>query len=109
MNILEEKSATAVEIKNVLFATDFSEPSETALPYAAGLSLRYGSTIHLVHVLPEAIFLRPGTPDPAVMGSIYEDAHSIAQEKMQRLSDRLRGFPHHTYVRHGETCAVLSE
>jgi len=109
MTILEQRPATAVEIKNVLFATDFSDASEAALPYVAALSLRYGSTIHLAHVLPDVTFLRPGAPDPAVMGSIYEDAHSGAQEKMQRLADRLKGFPHHTYLRHGETCEVLSE
>jgi len=109
MNALEEKSATAVAIKNLLFATDFSEASEAALPYAAALSLRYGSTIHLAHVLPEIMFLRPGAPDPAVLGSIYEEAHSVAQEKMQRVADRLKGFPHKTYVRHGKTCEVLAD
>ena len=109
MHVLEEKSATAVDIKNVLFATDFSDAAEAALPYAAALSLRYGSTIHLAHVLPEAAFLRPGAPDPMVLGSIYEEAHSVAQEKMQSLADRLKGFPHKTYVRHGETCDALSE
>ncbi|HEV2696388.1 MAG TPA: universal stress protein [Terriglobales bacterium] len=109
MNILEEKTETAVELKNLLFATDFSDASQAALPYVTALSVRYGSTIHLVHVLPEVTFLRPGAPDPAVMGSIYEDAHSDAQEKIQRISDRLKGFSHMTHVRHGEICEVLSE
>jgi nucleotide-binding universal stress UspA family protein len=109
MRILEEKSAIAVELKNVLFATDFSEASEAALRYVTALSLRYGSIIHLAHILPDVAFLRPGAPDPAVIGSIYEDAHSVAQEKMQRLTDRLKGFPHRNYIRHGETCQVLAE
>lgn len=109
MEILEQKPATAVDIKNVLFATDFSDASEAALPYVAALSLRYGSAIHLAHVLPGVTLLRPGAPDPMVLGSIYEEAHSAAQEKMQRLADRLKGFPHHTYVRHGQICEVLGE
>lgn len=109
MRILEEKSATAVELKNVLFATDFSDASEAALRYVTALSLRYGSVIHLAHILPDVAFLRPGAPDPAVIGSIYEDAHSAAQEKMQRLTDRLKGFPHQSYIRHGDTCQVLAE
>jgi nucleotide-binding universal stress UspA family protein len=109
MKILEQKPATAVELKNILFATDFSDASEAALRYVAALSLRYGSTIHLAHVLPGVTFLRPGAPDPMVLGSIYEEAHSAAQEKMQRLADRLKGFPHQTYVRHGQTCEVLSQ
>ena len=65
--------------------------------------------VHVAHVLPEVTFLRPGAPDPAVMGSIYEDAHSLAQEEMQRVADRLKGFPHHTYLRHGRPSEVLGE
>jgi nucleotide-binding universal stress UspA family protein len=109
MKLLDEQVGSAVSIKNILFATDFSEVSEAALPYATALSLRYGSSVHLAHVLPEITFLRPGAPDPAFIGSIYEDAHSSAQEKMQRLADRLRGFPHFTYLRHGKPYQVLSE
>ncbi len=109
MTLLEEQVASAISIKNILFATDFSGVSEAALPYAEALSLRYGSTVHVAHVLPEVTFLRPGAPDPAVMGSIYEDAHSLAQEKMQRVAEQLKGFPHHTYLRHGKPHEVLSE
>jgi nucleotide-binding universal stress UspA family protein len=109
VNLLEEKLETAVAIKNILFATDFSEVSEAALPYVKALSLRYGSTVHVAHVLPEATFMRPSPIDPALFGSIYEQAHSDVQEKIQSLSDRLRGFPHQTYIRHGKVCEVLSE
>lgn len=109
MNLLEEKLETVVAIKNILFATDFSEVSEAALPYVTALSLRYGSTVHVAHVLPEATFVRPSPVDPALFGSIYEEAHSGAQEKIQRLSGRLRGFPHETYIRHGKVSDVLTE
>jgi nucleotide-binding universal stress UspA family protein len=109
MMLLEERVGSAVSIKNILFATDFSEVSEAALPYATAMSLRYGSTVHMAHVLPDVTFLRPGTPDPAFIGSIYEDAHSAAQEKMQRLADRLRGFPHQAYLRHGRPLEALAE
>lgn len=109
MNLLEEKIGSLVAIKNILFATDFSEVSETALPYVTALSLRYGSTVHVVHVLPEVMVFRPGAPDPAMFGSIYEEAHSAAQEKIQQLSSRLRGFPHKTYVRHGDVLAVMKQ
>ncbi len=39
------------QFKNVLFATDFSPSSEMALPYARAIALRYGATIHLLHVV----------------------------------------------------------
>jgi len=109
VNVLEEKLATDVAIKNILFATDFSQVSEAALPYLTALSLRYGSVVHVVHVLANATLLRPGAPDPAVFGSIYEDAHSNARERMQALSLRLRGYPHKTYVRHGRVSQVVQD
>jgi nucleotide-binding universal stress UspA family protein len=112
VNLLEEKLeslGTDVAIKNILFATDFSIVSEAALPYVTALSLRYGSMVHVAHVLPNVTLLRPGAPDPTVFGSIYEDAHSNAQEKMQALSMRLRGYPHRTYVRHGKVSQVVGD
>jgi nucleotide-binding universal stress UspA family protein len=109
MTLLEQESTTSVAIKNVLFATDFSEASEAALPYVAAFSSCFGSHIHLTHVLPEVTFLRPGSPDPGVIGSIYEDAHSGAQEKMRRLVRRIKDHPHDTYLRHGEIPQVVSD
>ena len=109
MNLLEEKIGTEIAIKNVLFATDFSDVSDAALPYLTALSLRYGSTVHVVHVLPDVALLRPGAPDPVMFGSIYEEAHSVAQEKIQQLAKRLKGFPHKTYVRHGEVLEVVKD
>jgi nucleotide-binding universal stress UspA family protein len=109
MRLLEQESTTAVAIKNILFATDFSEASEAALPYVAAFSSRFGSQIHLTHVLPDVTFLRPGAPDPAAIGSIYEDAHSGAQEKMRRLVRRLKDYPQRTYIRHGEIPQVVSD
>jgi nucleotide-binding universal stress UspA family protein len=109
VELLQEKINTVVSLKNILFATDFSEVSEAALPYPAALSLRYGGMVHVAHVLPEINLLRPSAIDPVTIGSIYENAHSEAQEKMQELSLRLRGFPHRTYVRHGKVSEVLSE
>jgi nucleotide-binding universal stress UspA family protein len=109
VQLLQEKIESAIAIKDILFATDFSAVSEAALPYVTALSLRYGSMVHIAHALPDVVLLRPGAPDPSVMGSIYEDVHSGAQEKIQEFGKRLRGFPHKTYVRHGEVPAVVAE
>ena len=48
----EQESAIAVQ--NVLFATDFSETAEAALPYAIAICRRFGSTLPAVHVVSEA-------------------------------------------------------
>lgn len=39
-----------IAIKNVLVATDFSEPSETAVGYARAMCRAFGATLHVLHV-----------------------------------------------------------
>jgi len=109
VSLLAERTATEVAIRNLLLATDFSAVSEAALPYVTAISLRYGGNIHVVHALPDTVLVRSGAPDPAVMGSIYEHVHSPAQEKIQQLAKQLCGYPHKTYVRHGDVSTVVRE
>ena len=71
----EVKAKSFVSLKNVLFATDFSATSAAALPYAAAICRRFGSTLHAVHVLSEAsLLMMTGGVDYVSMGTIYEDA-----------------------------------
>ena len=93
MTLLEQESTTSVAIKNILFATDFSEASEAALPYVAAFSSCFGSHIHITHVLPEVTFLRPGSPDPGVIGSIYEDAHKRRAGKDAATGEEIEQVP----------------
>lgn len=109
MKLLEERIGTEVAIQNILFATDFSPASEAALPYVTALSLRYGSMVHVAHVLPDPLIVGLGAPDPAVMGAIYEGVHSSAQEKIQRLGYRLKGYAQQTYIRHGKVADEIVE
>ena len=96
-------------MKNVLYATDFSAISESALPYATAISRRFGSTLHVAHVLSDSsVLLMTGGVDYVSMGTLYEDAHSTAQEKIQQITTRLGGIPYCTYVRHGQVWANLS-
>ena len=39
-----------IAIKNVLVATDFSGPSETAVNYARAMARSFGASLHVVHV-----------------------------------------------------------
>jgi nucleotide-binding universal stress UspA family protein len=104
-----EKRSSAVSVKNVLFATDFSATSESALPYATAISRRFGSMLHVVHVLSDAsLLLMTGGVDYVSVGTLYEDAHSDAQEKIQRITTRLEGIPYRTYVRRGQVWTNLA-
>jgi nucleotide-binding universal stress UspA family protein len=103
------ENPTIAAIRNVLFATDFSEASDAALPYVDAIGQRYRSIIHVVHVVPEVVFLRSGAADPALIGSLYEDAHSGARHKIARVAERLPSLPHYSHIRHGHTSTILAE
>ena len=40
-----------ITLKNILVATDFSEPSEAALTYGRALALNFHAALHLLHVV----------------------------------------------------------
>jgi nucleotide-binding universal stress UspA family protein len=49
-------SATALAVRNILVATDFSPCSQRALLHAVAAARRLGSTLHLVHVVNPTMF-----------------------------------------------------
>jgi nucleotide-binding universal stress UspA family protein len=98
----ELKTTGVVAVQNVLFATDFSATSEAALPYAAAICRRFGATLHVAHVLSDAgLLMMTGGVDYVSMGTIYEDAHTEAKEKLEQVASRVADIPHFAYVRHG--------
>lgn len=100
---------TALSVKNVLFATDFSATSEAALPYATAICRHFGSMLHTAHVLSDAsILMMTGGVDYVSLSTIYEDAHTEAKEKLDQISGRLEGIPHCNYVRHGQVWENLA-
>lgn len=105
-----KKQSPTISVKNVLYATDFSTTSEAALPYATATCRRFGSTLHIAHVLSDAsLLLMTGGVDYVSLGTLYESAHSEALEKLQRVTARLGKISHRTYVRHGQVWANLSQ
>lgn len=109
INDRESRPFSLLSVKNVLFATDFSPTSEAALPYAAAICRRFGSTLHTVHVLSDAsLMMMTGGVDYVSMGTIYEDAESEAKERLDQLSERVEGIPHRNYVRHGQVWKSLA-
>jgi nucleotide-binding universal stress UspA family protein len=101
--------SSAVAVKNILFATDFSASSEAALPYAAAICRHFGGTLHLAHVLSDAsLLLMTGGVDYVSMGTIYEDAHTEVKEKLDQISARLEGISQRSYIRHGAVWRSLN-
>jgi len=87
------KSMTAipnsVQLKQILYLTDFSRPSEAALPFAFEIARSHGSTVHVVHVLTSALQSYPE--------SLKAD-REIAEAEMKRVEARLNGVVHDTRV-----------
>ena len=107
-SVIELKSP-ALSVKNVMFATDFSYTSEGALPYAAAICRRFGSTLHAAHVFSDAsLLMMTGGVDYVSMGTIYEDAHTEAKEKLERLALSVGTIPHRCHVRHGQVWKNLA-
>jgi len=103
-----EQAGTA--IKNVLFATDFSAISEAALPYAAAICRRFGSTLHIAHVMSDtSLLMATGGVDYVSLGTMYDAAQAEAKEKIEQIVERLGGIPHRDYVRHGQIWGALAE
>ena len=108
MKVLEVSSHSGISLKNILLATDFSEVSAAALPYAAAISRRYGSLLHVVHILSSPTgYIVPSIPDvPVTIDSIHEAARADAHQQMEALTAPLKTLTHHAYVREGEVWEV---
>ena len=49
--LIKREEANVIALKQILVATDFSEPSEVAVAYGRDLARSYGATLHVVHVV----------------------------------------------------------
>jgi nucleotide-binding universal stress UspA family protein len=87
-----------VNMKNILYPTDFSEHSLVALPMALDLAERYGATLHCLHALDlgHEFFLASGyiAPFPideaSVRSSVEEHLERFVQEHIQKAGRPLR-------------------
>jgi nucleotide-binding universal stress UspA family protein len=92
-------------LKNILFATDFSPCSQAALPFLHAIAARYGSTVHVIHVLaPESMIGVPLDRFPEL-----DADRCTAQTAMSALlaGDSFRNIAHTTTVERGQTWEVL--
>jgi nucleotide-binding universal stress UspA family protein len=73
-----------VAIKNILVATDFSEPSGVALAYGRDLARSYNARLHVLHVV-EDVLLRY-TPEVGLIGdNLQKDLDAAARRDLDAL------------------------
>lgn len=79
-----------VALKNILVATDFSEPSGVAVAYGRDLARTYGARLHVLHVVDD-IMTRYNTEVGFVMPSMQEDLEKAARRDLEtRITDEDR-------------------
>ena len=87
-------------LKSILLLTDFSEPSELAVPFAIAIAREYESKVYAMHVLTP-VPLAYATPESAA--AAIEGIEEGAQAGMQRVDAQLVGVPHETMLVRGES------
>jgi len=97
-----------VRLKEILFATDFSEIAAKALPYAAAIARGFDSTLCVVHVIPPEEYAH--IPMAEREGAIVQ-LRRAAEERVTRLltASHFRGIRHDVRLDHGEILPVLAE
>jgi nucleotide-binding universal stress UspA family protein len=84
-------AGTRLTLKNILYLTDFSEPSEVAIPFAIAIAREYGARLHALHVLTP-VPLAYISPESA--GAAIEGIEECASSEMRRIDSLLTGVAH---------------
>lgn len=106
--MIEPAAAARVGFRNILFATDFSEASQSALLYATAIARRYDAKMFVAHVIkPDSYQLVPAE----MMSSTQQQTWRYAEQQMTDLlvSGRLRGIQHQVMIKQGEVWETLEK
>lgn len=87
-----------IRLKNILFLTDFSEPSEAALPFAAAIARGYGAKTYALNVIIPAMYLYT-TPEYAAPAIEAED--ECAKAEMCKVDAAFAGVSHEIIIERG--------
>jgi nucleotide-binding universal stress UspA family protein len=87
-------------LKNILLLTDFSEPSEVAIPYALALAREYEAKVCALNVLTPVPL---AYASPESVAATIEGLEEGVQAEMQRLDSQLAGVDHETMIVRAES------
>lgn len=82
-----------MNVKMILFPTDFSEGSDNALPYAADMAKHYGAKLYLLHVIQDIVEATGWYVPHVSLDELYRDIEKNAAKEMDRYGiEEFRGF-----------------
>jgi len=93
-------TGTRIAVKDILFLTDFSEPSEVAIPFAIAIAREYDAKVHALHVMTP-VPLAYAIPESAA--AVIDGLEEGAQAGMQRVDSQFVGVAHETMIVRGES------
>ena len=99
------QARTRIALKNILFATDFSQAADAAAPFAIQIARSYGAKVYGVHVNPFDNYTGAAPEAWAVMA---EAAEKEIKEHAQRLNEQLKGIEHEVVIGEGNIWEVIS-
>ena len=76
-----------IRIKNVMVATDFSEPSEAALNYGRELARTFDATLHVIHVADNVYMAYGGEAYSGVLPDLQREVEAAAAKQLEGLLD----------------------
>lgn len=94
-----------IQLKNILFATDFSSASGAAVPYAAELTKHYRAKLYALHVRPPVV--NPMTM-PASWYGLEEAAKREDEQHRKELLDTFRGIQPEIVIKEGDLWSNLA-
>jgi nucleotide-binding universal stress UspA family protein len=99
------KAITRIALKNILFATDFSQAADAAAPIAIQIARRYGAKVYGVHVNRFDDYTAAA---PNAWAAMAEAAEKETKEDAGRLNEQLQGVEHEVVIGKGNLLELLS-
>jgi nucleotide-binding universal stress UspA family protein len=99
------QEGTRISLKNILFATDFSQAADAAAPIAIQIARNYGAKVYGVHVSP---FDNYAAQAPDAWSAMTQLAEKETKKHTERLNDQLQGIEHEVVIGEGNIWEVVS-
>ena len=74
-----------MEIKKILFPTDFSEGALSALPYAVELAKKYGAKLYMLHIIYDVATASGWYVPHASFDEMYKELEAGAKKELERF------------------------
>lgn len=96
---------TRIQVKNILFPTDFSPAAAGALPYAIEFAKRFGAKLYALHVMTPVV--NPMT-EPATWTVLEKAAEAEAEKRRQTLLKSFPGIKAEVLIEEGDLWSILA-